>query len=46
MSTLAHIVPKWYFLPVYAILQSIFNKSRGIDAIGLVFVSLFALPLK
>jgi ubiquinol-cytochrome c reductase cytochrome b subunit len=32
------------FLPVYAILQSIYNKSGGVAAIGLVFVSLFALP--
>ncbi|KAH9540971.1 hypothetical protein CY35_14G034200, partial [Sphagnum magellanicum] len=44
MSTLAHIVPKWYFLPVYAILRSISSKSRGVATIGLVFVSLFALP--
>jgi ubiquinol-cytochrome c reductase cytochrome b subunit len=44
MSTPVHIVPKWYFLLVYAILQSIFNKSWGVAAIGLVFVSLFALP--
>ncbi|KAH9576682.1 hypothetical protein CY35_01G176400, partial [Sphagnum magellanicum] len=40
----AHIVPEWYFLLVYAILQSISNKSGGVVAIGLVFVSLFALP--
>jgi ubiquinol-cytochrome c reductase cytochrome b subunit len=44
MSTLAHIVPEWYFLLVYAILRSISNKSGGVAAIGLVFVSLFALP--
>nr|UQM88486.1 cytochrome b [Sphagnum subsecundum] len=44
MSTPAHIVPEWYFLPVYAILRSISNKSGGVAAIGLVFVSLFALP--
>jgi ubiquinol-cytochrome c reductase cytochrome b subunit len=35
---------EWYFLPVYAILRSKSNKSGGVAAIGLVFVSLFALP--
>ena len=45
MSTPAHIVPEWYFLPVYAILRSIPNKLAGVAAIGLVFVSLLLLPL-
>lgn len=44
MSTPAHIVPEWYFLPVYAILRSIPNKLAGVAAIALVFLSLFALP--
>jgi len=44
MSTPAHIVPEWYFLPVYAILRSIPNKLGGVAAIGLVFVSLLVLP--
>lgn len=44
MSTPAHIVPEWYFLPVYAILRSIPNKLGGVLAIALVFASLFALP--
>jgi len=44
MSTPAHIVPEWYFLPVYAILRSIPNKLGGVAAIGLVFACLFALP--
>jgi len=44
MSTPAHIMPKWYFLPIYAILQNISNKLGGVVAIGLLFVSLFALP--
>lgn len=44
MSTPAHIVPEWYFLPVYAILRSIPNKLAGVVAIGLVFVSLLLLP--
>jgi len=44
MSTPAHIVPEWYFLPVYAILRSIPNKLGGVAAIGLVFLCLGALP--
>ena len=44
MATPAHIVPEWYFLPVYAILRSIPNKLGGVAAIGLVFVSLLLLP--
>jgi ubiquinol-cytochrome c reductase cytochrome b subunit len=44
MSTPAHIVPEWYFLPVYAILRSIPNKLGGVAAIALVFASLMALP--
>ncbi len=44
MSTPAHIVQEWYFLPIYAIFRNISNKSRGVAAIGLVFMSLFALP--
>jgi ubiquinol-cytochrome c reductase cytochrome b subunit len=44
LSTPAHIVPEWYFLPVYAILRSIPDKLLGVGAIGLVFVSLFLLP--
>jgi ubiquinol-cytochrome c reductase cytochrome b subunit len=40
-QTPTHIVPKWYFLPVYAILRSISNKSEGVAAIGLVFVVAF-----
>ncbi|CAL6438267.1 unnamed protein product [Bathycoccus prasinos] len=37
MSTPAHIVPEWYFLPVYAILRSIPNKLAGVLAIGQSF---------
>nr|YP_001315106.1 apocytochrome b [Chlorokybus atmophyticus]ABO15095.1 apocytochrome b [Chlorokybus atmophyticus] len=44
MSTPAHIVPEWYFLPVYAILRSIPNKLGGVLAIALVFLCLFLLP--
>ena len=44
MSTPAHIVPEWYFLPVYAILRSIPNKLGGVAAIALVFICLLLLP--
>merc|ERR1712054_278167 len=44
MATPAHIVPEWYFLPVYAILRSIPDKLGGVLAIGLVFACLLLLP--
>jgi ubiquinol-cytochrome c reductase cytochrome b subunit len=44
LSTPAHIVPEWYFLPVYAILRSIPNKIGGVLAIALVFICLLILP--
>lgn len=44
MSTPPHIVPEWYFLPIYAILRSIPDKLGGVAAIALVFISLLALP--
>ena len=34
MSTPAHIVPEWYFLPFYAILRSIPDKLGGVVAMG------------
>ncbi|KAI3834886.1 hypothetical protein MKW98_015999 [Papaver atlanticum] len=44
MSTPAHIVPDWYFQPVYAILRSIPDKAGGVAAIALVSICLLALP--
>ncbi|KAI3857278.1 hypothetical protein MKW92_024017 [Papaver armeniacum] len=44
MSTPAHILPEWYFLPVYAIFRSIPDKAGGVAAISLVFICLLALP--
>jgi ubiquinol-cytochrome c reductase cytochrome b subunit len=44
MLTPSHIVPEWYFLPVYAILRSVPNKLGGVLSILLVFVALFLLP--
>lgn len=39
-----HIVPEWYFLPIYAILRSIPDKAGGVAAIALVFICLLAVP--
>lgn len=40
-----HIVPEWYFLPFYAILRSIPDKTLGIIMMFLSLVILFFLPL-
>jgi len=44
MSTPAHIVPEWYFLPFYAILRSIPDKLGGVAAMGGAIVILLFLP--
>jgi ubiquinol-cytochrome c reductase cytochrome b subunit len=44
LVTPAHIVPEWYFLPLYAVLRSVTNKLLGIILILFIFLSLFALP--
>ena len=44
ISTPAHIVPEWYFLPFYAILRSIPDKLGGVVAIGGALVVLIVLP--
>lgn len=44
LVTPAHIVPEWYFLPLYAILRSVTNKLLGISLIGLSIVCIFLLP--
>ena len=42
LSTPAHIVPEWYFLPFYAILRSIPDKLGGVVAmIGAIVILLF-----
>lgn len=45
LVTPAHIVPEWYFLPFYAILRSIPDKTGGIIAMAASILSLFFLPL-
>jgi len=45
MVTPAHIVPEWYFLPIYAILRSIPNKLGGVIALIMSIAILYFLPL-
>ena len=45
MSTPTHIVPEWYFLPFYAILRAISNKSIGIILFAISLAIFFFLPL-
>lgn len=44
MSTPAHIVPEWYFLPFYAILRSIPDKLGGVVAMVSAILILLLLP--
>lgn len=44
LSTPAHIVPEWYFLPFYAILRSIPDKLGGVVCMGLALIILIFLP--
>jgi len=45
LSTPAHIVPEWYFLPFYAILRSIPNKLGGVVAMISAILILLLLPI-
>jgi ubiquinol-cytochrome c reductase cytochrome b/c1 subunit len=40
-----HIVPEWYFLPFYAILRAIPDKTLGVIALLASLIVLFLLPL-
>jgi len=44
MSTPTHIVPEWYFLPLYAVLRSIPNKLLGVLLLALMLVILALIP--
>ena len=44
MVTPAHIVPEWYFLPMYAILRSIPHKLGGVFAMFSALLILLLLP--
>jgi ubiquinol-cytochrome c reductase cytochrome b subunit len=41
-----HIVPEWYFLPFYAILRAIPNKTMGVIALICAILILFTLSFK
>lgn len=45
LVTPKHIVPEWYFLPYYAILRSILDKTIGICAFVLSVVMLYVFPI-
>jgi len=45
LSTPAHIVPEWYFLPFYAILRSIPDKLGGVVAMISAILILLLLPI-
>ena len=45
LVTPAHIVPKWYFLPFYAILRSIPDKLGGVVAMVGAILILMLLPI-
>jgi ubiquinol-cytochrome c reductase cytochrome b subunit len=45
LSTPAHIVPEWYFLPFYAILRSIPDKLGGVVAMVSAILVLLLLPI-
>lgn len=44
LVTPTHIVPEWYFLPFYAILRAIPNKTGGVIAMLASILVLFTLP--
>ena len=44
LSTPAHIVPEWYFLPFYAILRSVPDKLGGILTLAASIIILFIFP--
>tara|TARA_B110000902_G_C14257139_1_gene568350 strand:+ start:494 stop:1597 length:1104 start_codon:yes stop_codon:yes gene_type:complete len=46
LSTPAHIVPEWYFLPLYAILRSIPSKKMGVAYMALSLAVLMNFPFR
>jgi len=45
LVTPTHIVPEWYFLPLYAILRSVPSKLGGLVILGIAFLCFLFLPL-
>ena len=44
LVTPAHIVPEWYFLPLYAVLRSVTHKLLGIGLLALFILVILFLP--
>jgi len=44
LVTPAHIVPEWYFLPLYAILRAVPDKLGGVICMAAALISLILLP--
>lgn len=44
LVTPVHIVPEWYFLPLYAVLRSVTDKLLGILLIALFIICILLLP--
>jgi len=44
LVTPSHIVPEWYFLPLYAVLRSVTDKLFGIFLIACFVIALLILP--
>lgn len=44
LVTPAHIVPEWYFLPLYAVLRSVTHKLLGILLLALFILVILLLP--
>jgi len=44
LVTPVHIVPEWYFLPLYGILRSVTNKLLGIFLIACAIIFIMTLP--
>ena len=44
LSTPSHIVPEWYFLPLYAILRAVPDKLGGVLLLFFAIIVLFLLP--
>jgi len=44
LVTPPHIVPEWYFLPLYGILRSVTNKLLGIFLLAMAIIGLFLVP--
>lgn len=45
LMTPLHIVPEWYFLPLYAVLRSVTSKTLGIFLLFSFVFSLFLFPI-